>query len=380
MGKQITIIFVVLFNCTVASSQDYWMKTTTPCDKALLLKTPGEWMKPGHGYHATVSKPQLQEIEDRLKTIHQFVHNIYPSPMAFDAVWGFFTDDVNFASQIKIETTQDRYRNSFINGIPTILYSYGVKFCDYNCGRTTYEIMRGRGCEAGTSVSVVMNSLESFFSRLLIDDDYMDIMRIDGRPMRMMPVLKGKWKGYDLYSPESGSGLNMVLLHRDGILPYIPVTRKQYLDRSIEWLQQFFDKGLKSVENPEGLAVLMDKKEKDEQVKKYRKLRDDVLKYYRDELDATTKAGLLDSHAIIFGGTMANILTQYPIFITQADGGRLLVTENPAYIKKEIAKYIPQMIIYTMWNSNDGPDPALNPYHLYYRDFPIEKLQAMIDK
>jgi len=195
-----------------------------------------------------------------------------------------------------------------------------------------------------------------------------------------MPVFKGKWKEYDLYSPEMGSGLSMVLLHRDGILPYIPVTRKQYLDRCIEWLEQFFDKGLKSVENPEGLAVLVDKKEKDDQAKKYKKLRDDVLKYYRDELDATTKAGLLDSPAIIFGGLMAHILIKYPIFITQADGGRLLVTETPAYIKKNLPKYIPQIIVYTMWNAEDGPEPALNPYHLYHRDFPIEKLQAMIDK
>jgi len=380
MKKQVIAIVFILFNCTLAWSQDYWMKTTTPCDKALLLKTPGEWMKSGHGYHATVSKLQLQEVENRLKLIHQFVYNIYPSPMAFDAVWGYFTSDEKFATQIKIETTQDRFRNSFVNGIPTILYSYHAKFCAYHCGREAYEIMRGRGCESGTNVTVVMNSLEGFFSRLLIDDDYMDIMRIDGRPIRMMPVLKGKWKGYDLYSPESGSGLNMVLLHRDGVLPYIPITRKQYLDRSIEWLQQFFDKGLKAAENPEGLAVLMDKKERDEQVKKYKKIRDDVLKYYRDELDGTIKAGLLDSPAVIWGGMMAHLYTQYPVFTTQADGGRLLVTENPDYLKKDLAKYIPQVIVYSMSNSEDGPDPALNPYHLYYKDFPIEKLQAMIDK
>ena len=133
MNKQILIIFLVLFNGTFICGQT-WIKTTIPCDKELLLKTPGEWMKPGYGYHATVSKQQLQEIENRLKVIHQFVHNIYPSPMAFDAVWGYFTTDENFASQIKIETIQDRFRNSFINGIPTILYSYHVKFCDYHCG------------------------------------------------------------------------------------------------------------------------------------------------------------------------------------------------------------------------------------------------------
>jgi hypothetical protein len=39
-------------------------------------------------------------------------------------------------------------------------------------------------------------------------------MCIDGRPIKMMPVLQGNWKGYDLYYPESGSGLKMALLHR----------------------------------------------------------------------------------------------------------------------------------------------------------------------
>jgi hypothetical protein len=301
--------------------------------------------------------------------------------MAFDAVWGYFTSDEHFASQINIERMQDRFRNSFINGIPTISYSYSVKFCDYNCGRTANEIMRGRGCEAGTNVYVVMNSLEGFFSRLLIDDDYMDIMRIDGRPIRMMPVLSGlKWKGYDLYVSERGLNKYMVLLHREGMLPYIPVTRKEYLDRSLEYLRQFFDKQLKSAEHPEGLASLMDKNERDEQVKKLQKFRDEVLKYYRDELDATTKEGLLDTPAVIWGGMLAHLYTQYPVFTTQADGGTLLVTENPAYIKKELPKYIPQFIIYSLWNSEDGPEPALNPYHQYFKDFPIEKLQAMIDK
>jgi hypothetical protein len=33
-----------------------------------------------------------------------------------------------------------------------------------------------------------------------------------------------------------------------------------------------------------------------------------------------------------------------------------------------------------MWDAKDGPDPAKNPYKLYEQDFPIEKLQAMIDK
>jgi hypothetical protein len=348
MKKHLTILILFFFNSMFAWSQTF-VKTTTPCNKELLLKTPGEWLKPGYGYNASISKLQLQEIEKRLNVIHQWVYNIYPSPMAFDAKAFFGTYERSFAMNL------------------TLSYEYHVGFCAYHCGRTANEIMRGRGCETGTNISVVTNSLEGFFTHQDLSD-WEKIMVIDGRPIKIMPVLKGKWKGYDLYTPQNGSGYRMVLLHRDGILPYILVTRQQYLDRSIKCLVQFFDKLLKALENPEGLAALQDKKD-----------RDDVLKYYQDELDATTKAGLLDSPAVIFG-RMVQMYTQYPIFMTQAEGGRLLVTENPAYMKKELPKYIPQLIVYTMRNAEDGPDPALNPYHLYYKDFPIEKLQAVTDK
>jgi len=200
----------------------------------------------------------------------------------------------------------------------------------------------------------------------------------------MMPVLKGNWKGYDVYSPETGSGLKMVLLHREGILPYIPVTRKQYLDRCIEYLPQFFTPDTAGQKALELLAEKIPefragKQERDEQEKKYQKVKDDVLKHYKDELQATTSAGLLDSPAVI-SSYIADIGTDYPIFSTQAAGGKMLVTENPAYIKKILPKYIPQFMIFTWWDCHCGVDPSLNPYKLIDEKFPIEKLQAMIDK
>ncbi len=378
MKKQIFLFFLLLFNCPFAWSQKF-IKTSTPSDKALLLKTPGEWLKPGLIYYTTVTKLQLQEIEKRLNTIHQWALNVYPSPMAFDAVSSYFTSDENFASQIKIQNAQVGFRNSYINGIPTILYSYQVKFCDYICAPTPNEIARGRGCEMGPNINVVINRLEGFSWEFRVDDDYVDVMRIDGRPIRMMPILIEKWKGYDAYTPQSGSGIKMVLLHREGILPYIPVTRRQYLERSIEYFQRFFANTLKAAENPEGLNLLMDKKERDEQIKKQQKFRDDILKYYQDELDATTKAGLLETPAIVSDG-IGSMSVSSPVFTTQEKGGRLLVTENPAYIKKELPKYIPQIIVYSMAIEEEVPDPTRNPYYLYDQDFPILSLQAMIDK
>ncbi|HEY6064400.1 MAG TPA: hypothetical protein VIV35_12365, partial [Chitinophagaceae bacterium] len=280
----------------------------------------------------------------------------------------------------KIENTANGPRTSDINGTAIINYGYSAKFCAYHCGRNNYEILKGRGCEAGTSVSVDINNPEALFMSFHLEDYNAEIMRVDGRPIKMLAVLKEKkWKGYDVYSPETGSGMNMVLLHRENMVPYIPVTRKQYLDRSIESLQKFFDKNIKSLEKPEGLALLMDKKDLEEQKKKQQKLRDDVIKYYLDELDATTKAGLLGSPAII-PITLAYPDVKTPIFTTSAAGGKMLVTENPAYIKKDIPKYIPQLMIFSWWDCQCGPDPSVNPYKLYDEKFPIEKLQVMIDK
>ena len=62
MRKQVTILLLFFFNCIFIWAQT-WMKTTTPCDKELLIKTPGEWMKPGYGYHATVLYYQDFPIE-----------------------------------------------------------------------------------------------------------------------------------------------------------------------------------------------------------------------------------------------------------------------------------------------------------------------------
>ena len=381
MGKkQVTILLPLLFTCFFVNSQGNLIKTETPCDNELLKETPGEWMKTGHVYDPTVTKPNLQEMEKRLNTIHKLVQNVYPSPMAFDAVNTYSASNDHFASQIKIQQTQVGFRNSYINGIPTILYRYDVKFCVYGCHVTPNTIRRGRGCETGTVISVVINRLENFFWEFRLDDDYVDIMRIDGRPIRMMPVLTGKkWRGYDVYAPESGSGYKMVLLHRDGILPYIAVTRKQYLERSIEYFERYFAITLKAAENPEGLNLLMDKKERDEQTKKLQKYRDDILKYYKDEMDATINAGLQETPAIVVDG-IGDMDISNPIFTTQENGGRLLVTENPAYMKKDLPKYIPQLIVYSMRYEEDGPDPTKNPYYLYYQDFPILSLQAMIDK
>ena len=387
MKKQLAILTLLFFACLLTWSQDQWIKTTTPCDKDLILKTPGRWLKVMENDY---NKPKItgqerQQIMNRLSTIHQWIYNLYPSLTAVDGVPDYFITDRKFASEIKMESGPNGKLQGFpINGIPVVFYQYLGAFCGYRCGRVPNEIVRGAyNASASTNLTIQINGLAFILTGLGWDDYFAEIMRIDGRPIQMLSPIVGKWKGYDVYNSNGIYNPNemiVLLFHREGMLPYIPVTRKQYLDRNIECQQKTFDKAIKGLEQPEGLQLLMDKKERDEQIKKQQKMRDEMIKYYRDELDASTKAGLLDSPAIISGG-ITDPGTNLPVFTTQAKGGYMLVTENPAYFRRDLPKYVPQLIVYTLTNCESCfVDQSLNPYKLIDENFPIEKLQAMIDK
>ena len=80
----------------------------------------------------------------------------------------------------------------------------------------------------------------------LADNDVL----IDGHIIKSKLTVQGSWKGYDLMW-EGGQGRELhhdryVLIHRKGELPYIPVTRKQYLDRALIYVNKFYDKMIKS--------------------------------------------------------------------------------------------------------------------------------------
>lgn len=382
MKKQLPILLLFLFYTSFAWSQDdNIIKTETPCNIELILKTPGRWLKTKENHGAKVTSQERQQIWNRLNAIHQLVFNLYPSPMGADAIPHYFTTDNRFAYQLKMKSgAEGKLQSSSINGIPVVFYEYGASFCDYHCRGGPNEMMRSKYCEGAMHITIDINNLSLMFMALTLDDYYADIMRVDGRPIKMLAPIVGKWKGYDVYNHWGVvEATNIVLLHREGILPYVPVNRKQYLERSIACIQKFYDKAIKELEQPEGLQLLMDKKERDGQVTKRQQTRDKVIKFYRDEIDATTKEGLLDSPAII-SNDLINLETNVPVFTTQAKGGKMLVTENPDYFRKDLPKFVPQLMVYYLANADSFVGHTVNPFKLIDEHFPVEKLQAMIDK
>ena len=118
-----------------------------------------------------------------------------------------------------------------------------------------------------------------------------------------------------------------------------------------------------------------DQQIRDENVASAKKLKEQEIKKFRAELEKTTSGGLLDSPAVV-----RVMYYSDPIFDNDPKTGSMVVTENPDYIRKDLPGHVPQFMVFT-WKWS----PEFWPVHKGYekkflQDFPIEKIQAMIDK
>lgn len=408
--KLITILFVIFYFQLWGQKT---IPTDVPCNKAMAEKAKGRWIKNPDNLFTTTHQT---EVFKRLDAMHQLVLKIYPEPTGVDAVWHRTNRNQFFASQLKIDNNRDGVlRRNEINGIPVATYYYNAGFFPYFCGSGKNEMYQGWPGETGTWINVYINSFDAYAGGG-VDDP----MTIDGLPVRMRSPVRKDWKGYELlYNDEVSAdnknqfgGNRRILIHREGMLPYIPVTRKQYLDHSIEHLNDIFDKMIKDIQeipvrsleeqeaekknnlakfekdfgkDPKRLKSAIDyylsgyqtdQQQREEQVKRQIKNKEDVLKHYQDELERTTTERLLDFPATVrlFHSPDA----QTPVFVKETEGGSMLVTENPAYIKKDLPKYVPQFMVFSWSWSSHPPEKKIG--EIVEASFPIEKLQAMIDK
>ncbi len=390
MKKQITILLLLIIHWQL-SGQGFVKKTDSPCNDKMADAVQGKWVK-GQDLLSQLTmvfnKTQAQEVLNRLDAVHKLALEAYSNPIGADASW----------------------RRNLGYQPPFAFFYYDIAIHNYFCyGGSKNEIQLND--ETGTGLTVYANDLLPLWDNLMEGDEW----KIDGRPIKMRKTMIGKWKGYDLYSA-GGPGMELsasryVIMQRKGELPYVPVTRKQYLDRIIPYVTKFIDQGIKDYiavkpirtleeQEKEKNKVLADYKtkygsdpkklkwavdyylagyqtdqqEQDEQIKIAIKQKQDQLKKFNDELEKSTKEGLLESPAIIPPGSFFNPL----VFSTEAEGGSMLVIENPKYMRKDLPKYVPQVFVLA-WAWDPGPW-ALRFRKAFEENFPIEKLQAMIDK
>jgi hypothetical protein len=374
------IILIVSLIISLSSWSQTTIKTTTPCNDAMLMAIPGEWhqfnnISPGF---MGLTAAQIQEGVKRLDVIHKLMQGIYPE---FN---GAIVADVNktfqaeFAKQVRFEKKNDgSFEEVTVTRKPFPFFYYSCAIYPYFCtGPNEIHNLYG---EAGGSGGIEIN-INGGLSNFLGDcgGDY-DEATIDGRRIKIKKTPAKIWKENELCFPSGAGGPASnekfgswcVLIHRKGMLPYIPVTKKQYLERALKYFPKLF------YLDPKMIDMIPDKQQRDEQINQNTKLKNDVMKFYRDELDKVTKDGTLDEPAIVHGGIFSPSY-DFSIFTTEEAGGNMLVTENPNYMRKDLPPYVPQFF-FLSWSWQDYPSvikfgKAIN------ENFPIEKLQEMIDK
>lgn len=283
--KKLVIILSVSFICLASSGQKFFRKTDQPCNEKMTDTIRGKWVKSPDildPVHIGLNKTQVQEVLKRLNAVHNLALNAYPNLVGVDAGWHHTLGYSTFANEIKYQMNENGMMNEeAIKENPVAFYYYQAAFFNYFClSSKQNEIWSGLNGETSNFLNVYANNLSGLLN---ITEFKEEDATINGRPILLRKSIIGQWKGYDLYS-EGGPGMEnhtsrFVLIHRKGALPYIPVTRKQYLEKCIGHVTKFYDKMIADV------TLIEDQQQQKEPKEKLNKQKKDILKKYHDEFE-----------------------------------------------------------------------------------------------
>ena len=396
--KRIIIFFLVITH--LSSWCQTSIVTSDRCTDAMSQNAKGKWIKTTHE-----QAPKSKEINDILDEFYNMVIKIYPQPTGVDAAWHKREGMSYFGSKTKNSPYPDgRPRYQSIDLPHFRMYYYKAGFFAYRCDPYSDKKMNpGYPGETGTWVTISANQSQPAIGTG--DGTW----TINGLPVSTLNPGTRIFSGDGLRDAAKGRNYRIVLVHRKGILPYIPVTRKQYLEQCIIYHTKLWDELIKGTENLPVRSLEEQEKEKnaklakfekdfgkdpkrlksavdyylsgyktdqqirEEQVGKAKNSRERELKKFTDELEKTNQQGLLDSPAMI-----RDMYNSEPIFDTDPLHANMVVIENRDYIRKDLPKHVPQLFVVSWEWSNWAPQEKID--EIMEKDFPYEKLQSMIDK
>ena len=137
--------------------------------------------------------------------------------------------------------------------------------CEYN---KTHSMIAWLPGETGTWVTITANDSQAGGA---IGEPPDESWTINGIPVRLLNPGARTFSGHGLRDAEKGRNYRIVLIHRKGILPYIPVTRKQYLEQCISYHTKLWDEIIKGTENLPVRSLEEQEKEKNAKLAKFEK-------------------------------------------------------------------------------------------------------------
>ena len=354
-------------------------RTQTSVHDGEIMLIRGKWTKEetvnGHNDPALFSS-QFPALLKRTDTLAALLKTCYPEPTGIEAI---YYSTIN--------------HSPLFNGAPA---SYGLNslYKSYYFNTNLKKIMLGG--ETETWIDININN----FGNLLHEDG---IWIIDGKPTTAYTTWPkdGEWKGFPLYKNEDRirGDDKAILITRNGRLPFIPLTQKQYL------------LALKNRRNTERANIYTpDKAEKDFQL---------TIAAIRNNkaLSVETKEKMITDMQQIHAGQMANssesmnkmnsafdqkILTidnylsshsdlelQQPVVTSRlwdfpgyfgAEKNQRAYTPvriDPSYFDSTLPHNTPQFIVMQWTIGKDAPKTAFGK--ILEADFPVSKLAVMVN-
>lgn len=355
------------------------------CNDEVIMNTKGSWKKTSD---ANMKAGNQAQVTSRIDKMQKLLQAAYAEPKGIEAKW---------------------YRSMINNPLLTngpIPYQLNSLFLAYFCN-TNNDNKIEAGEETGTWFYVWANHFNWFA-------EYIKYYIIQKQPVYLLTPQVGEINGYPLYkgihNENSNTGIKYsraIIITRDGQMPYISVTKKQFLKAFLDNNEKRFVKTLdfeknravktdeqeeagkkknlellERVTRADKLArakenflrnYITDKQRKENTIAKLQKMHDDDMNPARNLLADSLKSELAEPAILDF-----NNLLEFEEFSTLEKGGRELVRLNPEYFDSKLPKYVPQfLVVYWRWDKNK---PAENFKDQLEANLNFTALKEMIDK
>lgn len=376
--KNISVLLILLFFTTKIFSQ-------APCNDDIIMAVKGKWKTSSDdmsGRDKTFPASQYTQLKTRLDKMATLFQEAYPEPVGIEATW---------------------YRSARGNAIMKngpVPYQYNSLYKSWYCNPNLHKIMLGT--ETGTWAYVFVNDLHWFLHEVVG-------LKIGTESAYYLPRKAGNWKGMILYDPGSTAFQThrAVIITRNDIMPFTPVTRLQYLQAIKQNLENEkriqLDINQKMIIQTDEAENASRQKGMEAYVKSFRsdrqeKARENFLKNYktdkqRKEEDRQRLVRIYASKLQVIEGVwnsldegeleqpaVINPGREFKEFASEENEGRAVVLINENYFNLKLARHAPQfMVLYWRTQSNNNA-PSQEFKKQFEANFPLEKLKAMIDK
>lgn len=349
-----------------------------------VMQIKGKWTRlPNHdsGHDPSFPKNQYSFAYKRMDSLTAMVKYAYPDPTG----------------------TEARYYSS-VSAYPITsktpwAYMHSSLYQVYYLNKNTNKIALGD--ETGTWLRFYVNFFGWFFN------ENIGRYTVDGKEVSVFSLYPrdGTWKGLPVYSKPSSRGERTVLISRDGEVPIIPITQKQFLVNLRKQLEEkqkksldgdkYYEKfRLQEIEKAKNgtypTAAAKEKAMASAQYyyDQYLKRRSSRLPL--EELEYNKNLKLIDNYLASHSEQELAQPVKTPAvydfngsFEPRKKNAPLveLVRINFAYFKPNLPKYVPQFIaMYWTWDKGNGNEPALEFKRQLEENLPLERIKALLDK